>query len=105
LPYITFWFAYEPKIRLHSVARLGDFSYGLYIYSWTVQQTIIHFLGAEIPWLLMCALSFLFTTPLAMFSWFMIEKRALRIKDRLFKKKEAIQKQEVFVEQTEMLKS
>lgn len=96
LPYITFWFVFEPKIKLHGVARLGDFSYGLYIYSWTVQQTIVHFLGAEIPWILMCALSFLFTIPLAMFSWFAIEKKALRIKDMLFKKEEVPQKPEVF---------
>ena len=105
LPYITFWFAFEPKIKLHGVARLGDFSYGLYIYSWTVQQTIIHFLGADISWLLMCFLSFSFTTPLAMFSWFVIEKRALRIKERLFKKKEAFQEPEVLVKRTEPLKS
>ena len=105
LPYITFWFAYEPKIKLHGVARLGDFSYGLYIYSWTVQQTIIHFLGAQIPWLLMCFLSFLFTIPLAMFSWFAIEKKALRIKDRLFKKKEVLQQPEVLLNQPEMLES
>lgn len=104
LPYITFWFVYEPKINLHGVARLGDFSYGLYIYSWTVQQTIIHFLGAEIPWLVMCVLSFLFTIPLAMFSWFAIEKKALRLKDLLFKEK-AFQKQEVLINQAEPLKS
>ncbi|HLM01403.1 MAG TPA: acyltransferase [Pyrinomonadaceae bacterium] len=102
LPYITFWFVYEPKIKLHGVARIGDFSYGLYIYSWTVQQTIIHFLGAQISWLAMCVLSFLFTIPLAMFSWFVIEKKALRLKDELFKKDAAAKQEAAVTERQEL---
>lgn len=97
LPYLVFWFVFEPRIRIR-VAQFGDFSYGLYIYSWTVQQTIIHFLTPSISWWLMCLLSFAFTIPLAMFSWFVIEKRALKIKDRLFKR-EVFPKQEVLVNQ------
>lgn len=94
LPYLSIWFAYEPRIKLHGATRLGDFSYGLYIYSWTVQQTIIHYLGAQIPWWLMCVLSFLFTVPMAMFSWFVIEKKALRLKNLLFKKESVPPSQE-----------
>lgn len=97
LPYLVFWFVFEPRIRI-PVAWLGDFSYGLYIYSWTVQQTIIHFLTPSISWWLMCFLSFAFTIPLAMFSWFAIEKKALLIKDRLFKR-DVFPKPEVLVKQ------
>jgi len=104
LPYLTLWFVFERRIRLYWIANLGDFSYGLYIYSWTVQQTIIHFLGAGISWWIMCVLSFLLTVPLAMFSWFVIERRALRIKDMLFKK-EDFQKQEILVNQSELVNS
>jgi peptidoglycan/LPS O-acetylase OafA/YrhL len=84
LPYIIFWFVFEPKIPLTNAGKFGDFSYGLYIYSYPVQQTISYLTGGQISIPLMIILSFLFTVPLAMFSWFVIEKRALNLKDLIF---------------------
>lgn len=84
LPYIVLWFVFEPRLPLHQAGKYGDFSYGIYIYSFPVQQTIIYYLGSQLPVSAMIFLSFLFTIPLAMFSWFFIEKKALRIKDKIF---------------------
>lgn len=83
LPYLVFWFVFTPKIKLHNIGKLGDFSYGMYIYSFPVQQTIIYYLGNRMPVGKMIFLSFIFTIPLAMFSWFMVEKRALKLKNSL----------------------
>lgn len=83
LPYIVFWFVFAPKIKLHGVSKWGDFSYGMYIYSFPVQQTIVYCFGNRMPVGKMIFLSFLFTIPLAMFSWFVIEKRALKLKNSL----------------------
>ena len=85
LPYITLWFAFEPRIGLHKAGKFGDFSYGLYIYAFPVQQTISHIFHGEISVAAIMFLTFLFTVPLAMFSWFAIEKPALRIKEMLFR--------------------
>lgn len=85
LPYIVFWFVFSKQIKLHKVGKWGDFSYGMYIYSFPVQQTIVYFLGNRMPVSKMIFLSFLFTIPLAMFSWFVVEKRALKLKDSLIK--------------------
>lgn len=83
LPYIVFWFVFSPKIKLHGVGKLGDFSYGMYIYSFPVQQTIIYYFGNRMPVTKMIFLSFLLTIPLAVFSWFVVEKRALKLKNSL----------------------
>lgn len=85
LPYIVLWFAFEPRIRLHNAGRFGDFSYGLYIYAFPVQQTISYVFNGDISVAMMTFLSFLFTVPLAMFSWFAIEKPAMQLKARIFK--------------------
>lgn len=83
LPYIVFWFVFCPKIKLHGVGKWGDFSYGMYIYSYPVQQTIVYYFGHQIGVPKMIFLSFIFTIPLAMLSWFIVEKRALRLKNYL----------------------
>ncbi len=83
VPYIVFWFVFSPSIKLHNAGKLGDFSYGIYIYSFPVQQTIVYYYGNQMPVAQMIFLSFLFTIPLAMFSWFVVEKRALKLKNSL----------------------
>jgi len=84
VPYIIFSFVFTPNRILGQTGKLGDFSYGTYIYSFPIQQVIIQLFNANISIGLLMALSFLFTIPFAMFSWFVIERRALRLKDRLF---------------------
>lgn len=84
LPYVVLWFVFEPRLPFHQASKYGDFSYGIYIYSFPVQQTIIYYLENDLTVLEMIFLSFLFTVPLAMLSWFLVEKKALQIKDKLF---------------------
>jgi peptidoglycan/LPS O-acetylase OafA/YrhL len=46
--YLIFYFAYHPRIQLNNFAKRGDFSYGLYLYGWPVQQLIVYFFAKRI---------------------------------------------------------
>jgi peptidoglycan/LPS O-acetylase OafA/YrhL len=62
--------------------RFGDFSYGIYLYAWPVQQIIVRLLGVHRPLPLMCAAALAIVLVMAFFSWRLIEKRALRMKPK-----------------------
>jgi peptidoglycan/LPS O-acetylase OafA/YrhL len=61
--------------------RLGDLSYGMYIFAFPVQQIVVE-LGRDRGWTFATHLSwsFLVTIALAYMSWHALEKRALRFK-------------------------
>jgi len=83
-PYCLLTFVFTPNRILGQAGRLGDFSYGTYIYSFPLQQMIIQSLGVALPIWEMIALSFLLTIPFAALSWFTVERPALKLKDRMF---------------------
>lgn len=64
---------------IYRINRLGDFSYGIYLYSFLVQQFMQHlFVFKPIPLMIFSSIvSFL----LAFCSWHLVEKRALKLKD------------------------
>ncbi|WMW80389.1 acyltransferase [Undibacterium cyanobacteriorum] len=73
LPYLVLGFAYlfAGKLRLYN--KLGDYSYGVYIYAFPLQQTVIHLLpdsSVHHLFILASALTLL----CAMFSWHVVEK-------------------------------
>ncbi|MDD2918623.1 acyltransferase [Rhodoferax sp.] len=63
--------------------RLGDLSYGMYIFAFPVQQTVVA-LGRSRGWTFLThvTLSLLITSVLAYVSWHALEKRALRFKPK-----------------------
>ena len=63
--------------------KRGDFSYGIYIYGFVVQQSVSQLLGPSPPWALSLFLSFTSALCLAFLSWNLIEAPALKAKDRL----------------------
>lgn len=79
LPYIIFYLAYIPEGIIRSFNRLGDYSYGMYIYAFPVQQSISA-LFPKVSVYSMIALSLLVTLTLAVLSWHLIEVRALKLK-------------------------
>lgn len=81
LAYTVLWVAYEPRLRIDAFNRIGDYSYGLYIYHYPMQQTIVYF-NRDLGALELFALSFVPTLLLAMASWHVVEKRALRLKGK-----------------------
>jgi peptidoglycan/LPS O-acetylase OafA/YrhL len=76
--YTALWLAFVPAGWLRTYNRLGDYSYGLYVYAYPVQQTLAHFLpGIGVAAHLLFA--FAIIVPLAIASWHWIEKPALRL--------------------------
>lgn len=67
---------------LRDTGRHGDFSYGVYLYAFPVQQIVVMLLGPEQPYLILLSLAIAATFVLAWLSWRYIEKPALELKPR-----------------------
>lgn len=81
-PYVLIWIALEPRIPLQDWGKLGDFSYGIYIYAFPIQQLLVKFYGSLLnPYTLFVA-AMLLTLPVAVCSWHFIERPFLRLKNR-----------------------
>jgi peptidoglycan/LPS O-acetylase OafA/YrhL len=75
--WLIFWFAFQVKpLWISKVATKTDISYGVYLYAWPVQSTLLGIAGLSDPWAL-CAAAFAITPIFATVSWFLIEKPAL----------------------------
>jgi len=81
LVYSVFAFAYLPGGGVRGFNRLGDCSYGLYVYGFPIQQAVASLIPSAGPWLLF-AISMCVTLPLAVASWVFIEAPALKLKSR-----------------------
>jgi len=79
--YLLFWFAFHPAVPLQKWSRYGDFSYGIYLYAFPIQQLLVQ----SLPGLSPVAL-FLAAAPLSIIagaiSWHLIEKHFLRAAHR-----------------------
>ena len=81
LAYGVLVLAYHPRIQWRRYNRAGDYSYGLYVYAFPIQQTII----ARWPGLStgeLFAWSFAATLAVAAASWHGLEKPVLALKSR-----------------------
>ena len=81
--YLLMYCVYESRY-LPIDQKLGDISYGLYIYAWPVQQLVAHHFPGKTPYFNM-AVSTCLVGILAYISWHYIEKRALRLKGRILR--------------------
>jgi peptidoglycan/LPS O-acetylase OafA/YrhL len=68
----VFYLGIHSGIHLPQLDRFGDFSYGLYLYAFPIQQSIVAWLGYGKPWQVL-GLSLSCTLLLAMLSWRYIE--------------------------------
>jgi peptidoglycan/LPS O-acetylase OafA/YrhL len=71
--------AYLPGGRIRKVNSWGDYSYGIYIYAFPVQQTLAHFFP-DMPLAVMVLASGGVAWGLAWCSWRLVEKRAMGMK-------------------------
>jgi peptidoglycan/LPS O-acetylase OafA/YrhL len=81
ITYLLFWFSFHPLIHFHNWARHGDFSYGIYLYAFPIQQLLAMTVPGISPLLM-----FATATPLAvvsgLLSWHIVEKHFMRARDK-----------------------
>ncbi|GAB7534607.1 acyltransferase [Burkholderia sp. 3C] len=82
LPYATLSFALARPAMFGFAGRLGDLSYGIYIYAFPVQQTVALLFHTDHRPMLNATISIVPTLLLAACSWHLLEKRCLKFKPR-----------------------
>jgi len=80
--YAVIVIAVHPRLQLPVFNRLGDYSYGIYVYAFPIQQTLVERHPGMTPGELF-ALAMPIVVAIAMSSWHGIEKPALSLKSKL----------------------
>ncbi|MHB0849822.1 acyltransferase family protein [Stutzerimonas nitrititolerans] len=80
LPYLTIYLAHLRIPRLSGFGKYGDFSYGIYIFSFPIQQLLMHWLGPQLSLGAFMAISLSASIAIAALSWHFIESPALQLK-------------------------
>jgi peptidoglycan/LPS O-acetylase OafA/YrhL len=81
LPYILFFVAYVPGGWIRRYNARGDYSYGVYIYAFPVQQAIMA-LWPDIGVAGLLLGSTVLVLPLAVLSWHLVEKPSMKLRHR-----------------------
>lgn len=79
IAYILFYVAYVPPGLIRKYNLAGDYSYGIYIYAFPIQQSVAA-LFPEVSVLSMLSISAPAALLLAALSWHLVERRALDLK-------------------------
>ena len=77
--YLVLAIGLSPVHGVKDLGRFGDFSYGLYVWGWPVQQVVQQYLGPP-HWAANFALSFAPALLIAILSWRFVERPALALK-------------------------
>lgn len=77
VPVATLGLGYAAAPRLGRFGSRGDFSYGIYLWGWPAQQTVVLFVGHAMTPLLNAALAAPLAIGCAVVSWRLVERRAL----------------------------
>jgi peptidoglycan/LPS O-acetylase OafA/YrhL len=80
--YLTLWLALNPRLPIVPAARFGDLSYGLYIYGWPVEETIMWLSGGRAAWWQIFLIALPAASAIAFLSWHLVERPMLRLKPR-----------------------
>jgi len=86
LPYVVIYLAFMPtgflRPVVQSATKWGDFSYGVYLYGYPVQQVLMRKWGDRLPFPVFIGLSCVGALLLAALSWHLVERPFLKLKKR-----------------------
>ena len=82
LPIVTLALAHARTKFASQLKRIGDLSYGTYLYAFPIQQLVMWEMDGRGTWLLGLMISLVVTLTLAWLSWNAVEKPFLRLKPR-----------------------
>lgn len=82
LGYVLLYLAYVPNGWVRGFNRLGDYSYGVYIFGYPTQKAVMAW-WPEINVIELFLISFSMTLLIAIMSWHILERPALRLKQYL----------------------
>lgn len=82
LPYCLLAFGVQSTPVIRRASRYGDLSYGLYLWAFPVQQTLVHYFGV-LPWGVDVAIVTLVTAGFAYASWHLVEKPCMDLAQKL----------------------
>ncbi|MDC7831081.1 MULTISPECIES: acyltransferase [Pseudomonas] len=82
LAYVIIYLAQVQVPVLHGFGRFGDYSYGLYLFNFPVQQLLMHWFPDSFSLPGFLVVSYVLTLGLAVLSWHLIEAPALKFKPR-----------------------
>lgn len=78
--YFVIYLAARLPRQVHWIGAKNDYSYGVYIYGFLVQQVIAYFGLYRFGYVLFVLISFVLALGCAWISWHLVEKRALQLK-------------------------
>lgn len=80
--YVLFFIAFDPRIKLQRFARYGDFSYGMYLFAFPIQQLLVRYFGTELTPYSLFLVAFPLSLLCAILSWHFVEKPFLQLKPK-----------------------
>ena len=76
IPYLVLYLAFVPGGKIRAFNGVGDYSYGIYIYAFPIQQSFVAVMPNISP-INLFVISFGVTFVLAVASWHLVEKKIL----------------------------
>jgi peptidoglycan/LPS O-acetylase OafA/YrhL len=80
-PVVVLSLGFIPFRFFSTFGKYGDLSYGIYIYSFPVQQVLVDLFKPTVYYLMVCSLSI--SIVLGFLSWHYVEKKSLLLKGKL----------------------
>jgi peptidoglycan/LPS O-acetylase OafA/YrhL len=77
------------KIPRLPLLQNGDYSYGIYLFNFPIQQSLVHWFPALREWWMLLLVATPLTILFAAASWHWIEKPSLKLKNRFLPKPSA----------------
>lgn len=81
ITYTTMYLAYHTRRKVYLSRKIGDLSYGTYIFAFPIQQAVTYYFGGHMTWWLNFLISLPIIMIMAAFSWHFVEKNALKLKN------------------------